>query len=156
MSASPSGSVSAPAPVVRTLPPVEAFSVMAALSLFATGAGFVTFQVNVCEVCAPDGSVAVIVTVYGPPTEALGSMVPVMRPVFGSMLSPGGNVPPSLKTRTSLPSGSLKFPETLRLTLPLSLLFCVAMPVEVGASFVPVTVYVTVAVSVPPSPSLTV
>ena len=76
---SPSGSLS----FVRTLPVVEPFSEALPVSAVADGPGFVTFQVNVCDVVAPYGSVAVIVTEYGPVTLAELSIVPLMTPVVG-------------------------------------------------------------------------
>ena len=152
-SVSPSGSVSS-APSVRTLPVAVAFSVVEPLSSVAVGAGLATFQVKVCEVAAPLGSVPVIVTEYGPVTLALAAIVPVMTPVVGWMLSPGGS-PADVNVNVSLPSGSLKLAETSSVTTCESVLFCGARAVEVGASFVPVTVTVTVVVAVPPLPSLT-
>ncbi len=119
VSVSPSGSLST-VPCVSTLPLAVAFSVVVKLSSTAVGAGLATFQVKICEVVAPHGSVAVIVTVYGPPMLAEGSIVPVMTPVAGSMLSPGGSVPPSLKVSTSLASPSVKLPLTSSVTGTLS------------------------------------
>ncbi len=117
VSVSPSGSVS----LLITLPVVVDPAATVPVSATAVGAGLMTFQTNVCDVVTPDGSVAVMTTVYGPETLADGSIVPVMTPVFGSMLKPGGRVPPSPKLSTSLPSGSLKLPLTSSVTLPASL-----------------------------------
>ena len=77
-----------------------------------------------------------------------------MPSVVGWMLKPGGRFV-ALNDSTSLPSGSLKLLETSSVTACESLLFCVAIAVEIGASFVPVTVTVTVVEAVPPLPSLT-
>ncbi len=118
LSASPSGSVS----FVPTLPLVEAFSVVEPLSLIAVGAGFVTVHVKVCDVATPLGSVPVIVTEYGPVTLALAAIVPVTMPVVGLMLSPAGRFV-ALNVSEVLASGSLKFPDTLSVTLALSVLF---------------------------------
>ena len=106
-SVSPSGSVSS----VRTLPVVIEFSAVLKLLATAVGPGLVTVHVNVCEVVAPDGSVAVTVTVYGPEALADGSITPVMTPVTESMLNPAGR-PVDVKANTSVASGSLKLPLT--------------------------------------------
>ena len=116
VSVSPSGSVS----LVITLPDAVAFSVVEFVLALAVGAGFVTVQTKVCAVAAPFGSVPVIVTLYGPPTLALAAIVPVMTPVVGWMLKPGGRLL-ALKVNVSLPSASAKLLLTSRVTTALSL-----------------------------------
>ena len=63
VSLSPSGSVSLASTPFWALTLREVFSSVAPVSLAAVGAGLLTSQLNSCEVVAPDGSVAVTVTV---------------------------------------------------------------------------------------------
>ena len=83
-------------------------SEVAAVSSDATGAGLATLKVTVWVTVPPLPSDAVMVTVYTPPLTwlAAGSMVPVIRPVSGSMLRPAGS-PVAAKLRSS-PSMSEK------------------------------------------------
>ena len=87
--------------------------------------------------------------------EAELSIVPVIIPVAGSIVSPAGS-PVALYVRTSVVSGSLKYPDRGRLIASASESLCAGRALLVGASFVPVTVISRVAVEVPPSPSLIV
>jgi len=52
----------------------------------------VTVQMNVWEPVPPIPSMAVTVTWYGPPSEAVGVSVPLMTPVVGLMPRPGGRL----------------------------------------------------------------
>ncbi|CAB3881471.1 hypothetical protein LMG26684_03603 [Achromobacter mucicolens] len=93
VSVSPSGSVSLASTPFWAVTLSDVSSSVVPLSLTAVGAGLVTSHLNSCEVEAPDGSVAVTTTEYtplAPPCEAEWSIVPVMMPVFGSMVRPGG------------------------------------------------------------------
>ncbi|CAB3689327.1 hypothetical protein LMG26685_04699 [Achromobacter mucicolens] len=93
VSVSPSGSVSLASTPFWAVTLSDVSSSVVPLSLTAVGAGLVTSHLNSCEVEAPDGSVAVTTTVYtplAPPCEAEWSIVPVMMPVFGSIVRPGG------------------------------------------------------------------
>ena len=89
-------------------------------AMVATGGTLSTDQVKVSLVGAPLSSVAVMVTVYGPFTDALVAILPVTRPVLGSMLSPGGK-PSAANVSVSPAFGSLKAAEASRLTAPLFL-----------------------------------
>ena len=89
---------------------------VAPLSLVAVGAGFVTVHVNVCDVVALAGSVAVIVTLYGPPTEAFAAIVPVISPVEELILNPLGS-PLTVNVSTLLVSGSEKLLATFNETV---------------------------------------
>ena len=71
------------------------------------GGTLVTTQLKVCVVELPEGSVAVIVTEYGPPADAFAASVPEIVPVAGLRLRPGGRFV-AVKPSTSLASGSLK------------------------------------------------
>jgi hypothetical protein len=65
-------------------------------SSVATGAGLPIVKVNTWSTLAPEGSVAVTVTLYtpcagsSPPWLASLSGVPLITPVTGSITSPGG------------------------------------------------------------------
>nr|WP_231742886.1 hypothetical protein [Stieleria varia] len=150
---SPSGSESTPFPSlsVITFPDNGAFSVVAKSLSVAVGPGFVTVQTNDCVTDEPLGSVAVITTEYGLPTEASALNVPVICPAE-LIDNPGGSVPPSLNVKTSVASTSVKNPLTSRVAIVVaSTPDCgPTVPSAVGASFVPVTVTVTVATLVPP------
>ena len=104
-SESPSGSESVPLPslsVMRLpLSEVTVSSVIDAVLLVAFGERLSTVQVNDWETVSPASSVAVMVTLYGPPADASESMVPVISPVSGSIDSPGGNVPLSSNASVS-------------------------------------------------------
>ena len=65
-------------------------SSVASVSSTATGAGLFTVQVKVASSVPPLPSSTVTVTLYGPPCDALKSMVPVISPVAGSIDRPGG------------------------------------------------------------------
>ena len=123
---------------------------------FAVGAGLVAVQVKVRVAVAPEVSVPVIVTEYGPPSDALAAKVPVMMPVVELILSPGGSVL-LLKLIESTVSTSAKKPLTSSgAIVELSaLVWLGTVPLAVGASLVPVIVTVTVAESVA-DPSLIV
>ena len=89
--ASPSGSLSLPS----RLPPTAVSSSVVKASSVATGGGLPTVQVKLWLLVRPPLSVAVIVTLYtpslpGPPWLAEASSVPLITPVTGSMLNPGG------------------------------------------------------------------
>nr|WP_231742887.1 hypothetical protein [Stieleria varia] len=150
---SPSGSESTPLPSlsVITFPDNGAFSVVVKSLSVAVGPGFVTVQTNDCVTDAPLASVAVITTEYGLPTEASALNVPVICPAE-LIDNPGGSVPPSLNVSTSVASTSVKNPLTFRVAIVVaSTPDCgPTVPSAVGASFVPVTVTVTVATLVPP------
>ena len=159
---SPSGSVSfVSTPFAASTVSVTPWSVPPS-SLTAVGVGFLTSHAKSCETEAPLLSVAVMVTTYrpsAPPCDAERSSVPVMMPVAGSMVSPGGR-PEAEYVSTSPLSTSVNWPEmsTGVIAWP-SLLFWLARMtsgISVGASLVPVIVTVSVAVDVPPSPSETV
>ncbi len=90
---------------------MEAFSLVVAASFVAVGAGFDTFHVNVCDVVPWCGSTAVIVTEYGPLTDALPAIVPVMIPVVGLIDNPGGRFDAE-NVSGSEASGSPKLLET--------------------------------------------
>ena len=62
-------------------------------------------------------SLAVIVTVNGPVTEALAAMVPLIMPAL-SIDRPGGSVLPAVKFSVSVASKSVKKPETSKGLLP--------------------------------------
>ena len=84
--ASPSGSESLPSTAIVT---ARSSSVVTRSSA-ATGAGLTIVQAKPLDRLAPDGSVAVTVTRYGPCPLAPAVSVPLIRPVAGSMLNPGG------------------------------------------------------------------
>ncbi|KFJ77138.1 hemolysin-type calcium-binding repeat family 1 domain protein [Bordetella bronchiseptica] len=96
---------------------------------------------------------------FAPPCEAELSSVPEMMPVAGSRVRPGGR-PSAVKVSVSPLSTSSNWPEmsTGVMASPSLLAWSsrVTFGVSVGASLVPVTVTVSVAEEVPPSPSETV
>ncbi len=88
-----------------------AFSVVAPLSLVAVGAGLVIVHVNVRDVVALALSVAVTVTEYGPVTEALFAIVPLITPVVALIDRPLGS-PVAENVSVFEVSTSLKLPAT--------------------------------------------
>ena len=69
-----------------------------------------TDQTKSVATVAPSGSVAIIVTTYGPLADVPGGNVPVIIPVSGSIDKPSGN-PVAVKVKGS-PSISSNPPET--------------------------------------------
>ena len=81
--------------------------------------------------------------------------MPVIMPVAGLRLRLGGRLAAEYVS-TSLASGSLNALDTLTVTTSLSSLTRSGIAIEVGALLAPDTVIVTVALLVPPCPSLAV
>jgi len=113
-------------------------------------------NVIVSVVVPPLPSSTVMVAVYTPPFVwlASGVIVPEITPVFGSIERPGGRSV-ALKVSVS-PSTSLNDPATGTEMVSPSSTSSGGIGVESGLSFTGSTVTVTIAVEVPPSPSLIV
>ena len=150
LSVSPSESLS----LARIARVIGVSSGVVAKSLAAVGTGLVMLQLKFCVTLPPLPSDAVTETAYVPARLALLSIVPEMTPVAGSMLRPGGR-PVALKLSGSLSTSEKLLPSGTD-TIAASAFTCGASAVATGASLSGVMVTVTVAVDVPPLPSLIV